>query len=245
MCSEVTGRALEVDFGAREVRVDGRPVHLTRSEFLLLRALASRPGVALSDRDLLKSMWAGVWDADTTPLQVHVCRLRRKLGESGRRPVRIVTVQGFGYRFVPLSADVFAGLPSPERRGVRPVLPPHGALTAMFALDQSVLWLCVGAGLNARWGSVSQGVGQGVCASRVDRVLGGDAWAVLSSGSELVWRAQLPSAEGGLAPADAWGRPVVDASGSTVAVWVVWSALGTPRSSVDRVDSAALVWSGV
>lgn len=46
-------------------------------------------------------MWGGEWQADTTPLQVHISRLRAKLGESGSSPSRIVSVRGFGYRFDP------------------------------------------------------------------------------------------------------------------------------------------------
>jgi len=93
--------SLTVDFDAREVLLDGQPVSLTPSEFALLSAFALRPRQAIRSRDLLSYMWGGEWQADTTPLQVHISRLRAKLGESGSSPSRIVSVRGFGYRFDP------------------------------------------------------------------------------------------------------------------------------------------------
>lgn len=92
---------LTLDLGARDVRLDGNSVELTRSEFALLAALASQPGVARSNRELLTEMWGGDWLADTSALQVHISRLRRKLGESAQHPRFIITVFGFGYRFDP------------------------------------------------------------------------------------------------------------------------------------------------
>lgn len=92
---------LAIDVAARRVELDGRHIPLTRSEFALLHVLASRPGVAMSHREILRAMWGADWQTDTTPLQVHVSRLRRKMGESGSTPRRIVTVHGIGYRFEP------------------------------------------------------------------------------------------------------------------------------------------------
>jgi len=74
-------------------------VQLTRTEFDLLATLADRAGSAISNRELLEAMWDCEWRIDTTPLQVHVSRLRHKLGESGSDQHHIVTVRGFGYRF--------------------------------------------------------------------------------------------------------------------------------------------------
>jgi len=100
-----TGRrrfgSLTVDFDAKEALLDGERVPLTPSEFSLLAALALRPRQAIKSRDLLSFMWGEEWRADTTPLQVHVSRLRAKLGSSRSSPSRIVSVRGFGYRFEP------------------------------------------------------------------------------------------------------------------------------------------------
>ena len=92
---------LAIDVAARRVELDGRHIPLTRSEFALLHVLASRPDVAMSHREILRAMWGADWQTDTTPLQVHVSRLRRKMGESGSTPRHIVTVHGIGYRFEP------------------------------------------------------------------------------------------------------------------------------------------------
>lgn len=89
------------DGGARVAYLRGREIGLTPSEFALLAYLAERPGIAVADTDLLAAMWGAPWHGETTPLQVHISRLRRKLGESGSRPRFIRTVRGLGYRFDP------------------------------------------------------------------------------------------------------------------------------------------------
>lgn len=95
---------LVIDHAAREVTLNGQSVGLTPAEFALLSTLASRAGQAISSRDLLEAMWGSEWSTDTTALQVHVSRLRAKLGERGRQSRLIVTVHGLGYRFEPQSA---------------------------------------------------------------------------------------------------------------------------------------------
>lgn len=92
---------LVVDGHARVAYLDGREIGLTPSEFALLAYLSERPGIAVADTDLLAAMWGTPWVGETTPLQVHISRLRRKLGESGSRPRYVRTVRGLGYRFDP------------------------------------------------------------------------------------------------------------------------------------------------
>jgi two-component system response regulator MtrA len=86
---------LRVDFAARRVAVDGAAVELTRVEFDLLAALSRRPGAAVSRAWLADHVLDPARDGDERSLDVHVSRLRRKLGDAGRR---IVTVWGVGYR---------------------------------------------------------------------------------------------------------------------------------------------------
>lgn len=93
--------SLAIDHDGHRVLLGGQDVRLTRSEFGLLLALSSKPQVALSNREILEAMWGSSWQADTTPLQVYVSRLRRKIGESGTDQRYILTVHGFGYRFDP------------------------------------------------------------------------------------------------------------------------------------------------
>lgn len=112
-----TFSGVQVDQDARRVRADGVDVELTRSEFELLTTLMDRPGVAISNRELLEVMWDSEWRIDTTPLQVHVSRLRHKLGESGSRQRHIVTVRGFGYRFEPEPPSVVSEVSEDRKNG--------------------------------------------------------------------------------------------------------------------------------
>lgn len=89
---------LEVDLRAREVRVAGRPVELTRTEFDVLAALARHPGTALSRRRLIESVWSEGWVGDEHLVDVHIAHLRRKLGDDAAVPRYIRTVRGIGYR---------------------------------------------------------------------------------------------------------------------------------------------------
>jgi two-component system response regulator MtrA len=86
---------LRIDLSARRVAVDGTAVELTRVEFDLLAALARRPGAAASRAWLAEQILDPARDGDERSLDVHVSRLRRKLGDAGKR---ITTVWGVGYR---------------------------------------------------------------------------------------------------------------------------------------------------
>jgi DNA-binding response OmpR family regulator len=91
------GDGLTVDVGARRVELDGAEVHLTRTEFDLLHALARRPGDAVGRDRLLAEVWDWA-DADAGASRAadsHVKALRKKLGAD-----RIRTVQGVGYALV-------------------------------------------------------------------------------------------------------------------------------------------------
>jgi DNA-binding response OmpR family regulator len=86
-----------IDPGRHQVRVDGSPIELTRKEFDLLRALALARGRVLSREFLLERVWgyARADEIESRTVDVHVRRLRLKLGDLGRR---IVTLKGVGYR---------------------------------------------------------------------------------------------------------------------------------------------------
>ncbi|PYC87458.1 DNA-binding response regulator [Streptomyces tateyamensis] len=84
---------LEVDTDAMEVRVDGLPVLLTPTELRLLLEFTAVPGILLERQTLLERVWDYSWGADTRVVDVHVQRLRAKIGAD-----RIETVRGFGYK---------------------------------------------------------------------------------------------------------------------------------------------------
>jgi DNA-binding response OmpR family regulator len=92
---------LEIDPGAREVRVQGRAIPLTPKEFDLLRFLASHPRRAFSRWQLLDEVWDVAFDGDPSTVTVHVRRLREKIERDPSNPRRLLTVWGAGYRFEP------------------------------------------------------------------------------------------------------------------------------------------------
>ncbi|MCZ2857719.1 response regulator transcription factor [Blastococcus sp. VKM Ac-2987] len=91
---------LEVDEDSREVRVDGAVVDLTRTEFDLLAALASRPGRVLQRETLLREVWQTDWEGNLRLVEAHMSNLRRKLVAAGLHSPEIRTVRGVGYRLV-------------------------------------------------------------------------------------------------------------------------------------------------
>jgi two-component system, OmpR family, phosphate regulon response regulator PhoB len=87
--------ALEIDLAAHIVRVDGDVVELTPTEFKLLLTLAERRGRVQARAHLLATVWDAAPDIQTRTVDMHVQRLRAKLGTAGDL---IETVRGFGYR---------------------------------------------------------------------------------------------------------------------------------------------------
>jgi DNA-binding response OmpR family regulator len=86
---------------AREVSVGGKAVELTRLEFDLLDVLSARPRVAYSRRQLVERVWGEDWFGDEHIVDVHIVRLRRKLGDDPAHPRYVLTVRGIGYRMGP------------------------------------------------------------------------------------------------------------------------------------------------
>ncbi len=84
---------LEVDTEGMEVRKGGENVALTPTEMRLLLEFSNAPGTVLSRDRLLERVWDYGWGGDTRVVDVHVQRLRGKIGQD-----RIETVRGFGYK---------------------------------------------------------------------------------------------------------------------------------------------------
>jgi DNA-binding response OmpR family regulator len=84
---------LEVDRDALEVRLKGRPVELTPTELRLLLCFVDSPGTVLTRDVLLEQVWDYQWGGDSRVVDVHVQRLRAKIGQD-----LIETVRGFGYK---------------------------------------------------------------------------------------------------------------------------------------------------
>lgn len=86
--------ALEIDFAARRVTLNGQEVALTTLEFDLLALLARRRNAALSREELLSGVWGWDFEGETRTVDMHIQRLRAKIGTD-----RIETVYKYGYRF--------------------------------------------------------------------------------------------------------------------------------------------------
>jgi DNA-binding response OmpR family regulator len=89
---------LEIDLAAREVRVSGQVVELTRIEFDLVDVLSERPRVAFTRAQLVERVWGPNWFGDDHLVDVHMSKLRQKLGDDPRAARFVKTVRGVGYR---------------------------------------------------------------------------------------------------------------------------------------------------
>ncbi len=94
----ITTDGLEVDLASRSVRQNGAEVHLTPTEFDLLRLLVRNRGRLMTHRDLLVAVWGSGYGEDTQVLRAHIANLRRKIEPPGG-PKYIRTDPGVGYRF--------------------------------------------------------------------------------------------------------------------------------------------------
>ena len=89
----ITHGPLEVDLAARSILCDGRPVQLTAREWALFEAFLQRPGQLLSKAQLEDKLYAFGDEVESNTIEVHVSRLRKKLGAGV-----IETERGLGYR---------------------------------------------------------------------------------------------------------------------------------------------------
>jgi DNA-binding response OmpR family regulator len=92
---------VEIDFGQRAVRYDGRDVSLTPLEFKLLTAFVRHPRQVLSRDQLLDQVWGDAYGVSGDQVKLYVGYLRRKLDPNSPESAPIETVRGFGYRYRP------------------------------------------------------------------------------------------------------------------------------------------------
>jgi two-component system KDP operon response regulator KdpE len=91
---------LRIDLGRRTVTRDGSPIHLTPTEYDLLRVLADHAGRVLTHRQLLREARGPSYEEDTPLLRVHMVGLRQKLNVPSGTPGYIATEPGIGYRLL-------------------------------------------------------------------------------------------------------------------------------------------------
>ncbi len=97
--------SLELDGTSYHVRLGGKPVTLTATEFKLLEYLMSRPGAVFSRDQLLDAVWGPGRSVTNRTVDVYILRLRQKIEEDPANPRYIHSVRGFGYSF---SSEPFA-----------------------------------------------------------------------------------------------------------------------------------------
>lgn len=91
---------LRVDFRRTLVTRHNKPVNVSAREFKLLRYLIEHAGATVSRDELLNEVWGYNTATTTRTVDVHVSSLRQKIEEDPRHPKSIVTIHGFGYKFV-------------------------------------------------------------------------------------------------------------------------------------------------
>jgi two-component system, OmpR family, response regulator RegX3 len=95
----VEAAGVRVDRVRHEVQVDGEVVDLPPKEFELLAFLIEHAGRVLTRGQLIDEVWGSDYVGDTKTLDVHIRRLRTRIEQDPKEPVRIQTVRGVGYRF--------------------------------------------------------------------------------------------------------------------------------------------------
>ncbi|HEV2979854.1 MAG TPA: response regulator transcription factor [Solirubrobacteraceae bacterium] len=95
----VEAGALVVDLARHAAFVNDEEIHLTPTEFSLLRILVLNRGLVLTHRQLLTEVWGPAYGDATPVLRTHIANLRNKLGEADRQQRLIRTDSGIGYRF--------------------------------------------------------------------------------------------------------------------------------------------------
>jgi two-component system KDP operon response regulator KdpE len=91
---------LEIDLAQRQVRLDGKPVHLTKTELELLELLVTNAGKLLTHEYILREVWGPGYGRQSNYLRVYVGQLRSKLGDDATNPRLILTEPGIGYRWI-------------------------------------------------------------------------------------------------------------------------------------------------
>jgi two-component system KDP operon response regulator KdpE len=102
--ARVSSGGLTLDFERRLVTLNGREVHLTPTEYSLLKYLALNAGKVLTHAMILREVWGADYVSDTHVLRTCVNQLRSKLHDDAGSPRFIRTDPGVGYRFIALDA---------------------------------------------------------------------------------------------------------------------------------------------
>lgn len=96
----VTSGNIEISLNKYEAKVDGNIINLTPREFELLYALCENKGNLMSREQIFDEIWGYSFVGNTKTLDVHIQRIREKIEEDPKKPKRLITVRGVGYKLV-------------------------------------------------------------------------------------------------------------------------------------------------
>lgn len=97
--NKISAADLVLDIGGRKLYIDGRAVNLAVKEFELLKILIQNKGRVVNKEKLFNQVWGIDSESDYSTLTVHINKLREKIEKNPKKPERIKTVWGIGYRF--------------------------------------------------------------------------------------------------------------------------------------------------
>ena len=97
-CFQVDG--LVIDYDRRQVSVEGRPVHLTQTEYNILSLLSLHTGKVMTYASIIRSIWGSLDDGSVKKLQVNMANIRKKLGCRPGDNRYVVNELGVGYRML-------------------------------------------------------------------------------------------------------------------------------------------------
>jgi DNA-binding response OmpR family regulator len=108
---EYSDQRITIDTAAQRVILDGLPIFLTRKEADLLATLVANEGETVSRRFLLREIWGYPDHAQTRTLDVHIRRLRKKLGAAGSDYIETVFNMGYRFRRPRMASEVHPAFP--------------------------------------------------------------------------------------------------------------------------------------
>lgn len=96
----ITSGNIEISLNKYEAKVDGNIIDLTPREFELLYALCENKGNLMSREQIFDEIWGYSFVGNSKTLDVHIQRIREKIEEDPKKPKRLITVRGVGYKLV-------------------------------------------------------------------------------------------------------------------------------------------------
>lgn len=226
--------SLRIDYAARQVELDGRRVSLTKSEFALLGILSRQPRIVVSREQLLSDLWETTWLGDLTSIEVHISRLRGKLGESALHWRLIQTIRGIGYMFTALPDEV-TWVDDPNNRlddaSIDRASSSQQAVVGLVDVAMSLAWVSSSVTEVLGWHAADLvGLGWSSLNHVGDLPLLASTWATLMIGQPHVVQVRMRHARGHYRAMLAHFTPMFSPRGAFTSVVAEWQPSGDPGS---------------